>query len=452
MTVDVDPVAKQVRVGERCWPFSLDCRRNAVSAELGGASYCLRPLRWSEKRNLARYTHLGEAFLVREFVRLCLEPKAELPREDDEFAALAALARWINAPNEKQRALPLDEGLLTRGAFAVAAAYGWTPDKLDGLNCFEVELLWAGEEQLAHEDADAPAPEAASGQQRTAATAPHAPPRVPPTRLAPPAPDMNRILIVPDAAPTSSPLAGEATEEAAPAAEAAHAATSAAAEVPSTASTPSRSGEHARMPERPADADPSSAVARKQRTAVARERRRIGFGQIRVKMHGSVPPIAPPDAVLGDRRPPSTTSEQAAPPVAIAAARAAGIPPAAASAIGPLRAAMPESPPPLGARHFARATSSPRRDARPAARVRTDAEWSPPRQGATRANPPSPPAHSLQAPSLPPMVPFAADPPTVMPIAAEAPFFPAKSGDDLFLQWAERLEQAAEELGIRLED
>jgi len=147
MIVQVDGIHQEVRDGERNWPFSIDWHRNTVSITLGESNYRLRPLRWGEKRNLARFAHLGESFLALTFVRMCLDPEADLPQAGDDLQALKALAEWINYPNAAKPALPLDEILLSRVAFTVSAEFGWLPPDIDGLSAFEIELLWRGAEE-----------------------------------------------------------------------------------------------------------------------------------------------------------------------------------------------------------------------------------------------------------------------------------------------------------------
>ena len=309
MQAEVDAVREQVRVGERCWRFSLDCRRNTVTAALGGASYCLRPLRWGEKRNLAHFARLGEAFLTRELVKLCLDAEVDLPRDEDELAALAALAGWITAPNAAA-ALPLDERLLTSVAVSVATACCWTPDELDGLRAFEVELLWAGGEQRATSD-----------RGETAA------PRDGAMRLSPAGAETTRIIIVPDPAPSPKPArTGETAARAANAASEPFALLGGSATAPvqlasvdappsdrtppPSASFPaarSRRGTRAPSsagmgpplatpePRQAAEAaiDASGAAAAALAPTQMRGQPRRGFARIAVKMHGAAPARAP---------------------------------------------------------------------------------------------------------------------------------------------------------------
>ena len=147
MTGQVDVHREEVLLQGHRWPFKLDCRANKVSLQLANLTYGLRPLRWGEKRNLARFAHLGERFLGREFVKLCMEAETPLPPNNNERDVLWTLARWISTPNESDSVLPLQPALLTRVAYQVAARLGCHPDELDALDACEVELLWPGEQE-----------------------------------------------------------------------------------------------------------------------------------------------------------------------------------------------------------------------------------------------------------------------------------------------------------------
>ena len=83
--------------GSKCASASAAGASRSIAAatpsrrRLAARAIALRPLRWGEKRNLARFARLGEAFLTRELVKLCLDAEIDLPRDEDELAALAAL-------------------------------------------------------------------------------------------------------------------------------------------------------------------------------------------------------------------------------------------------------------------------------------------------------------------------------------------------------------------------
>jgi len=139
----VDPMREVVIGDDRLWRFTLDCRADVAAIDLGGTLYRVRPLRWSEKRNLARYHRVGPGFLERQFVLLCLETPAALPDDPADCAALAALAFWINAPGEERSGLPLDPDLLAAVSREVGRQVGCKPDELDARPASEVERHWA---------------------------------------------------------------------------------------------------------------------------------------------------------------------------------------------------------------------------------------------------------------------------------------------------------------------
>lgn len=214
MTGDVDVLREEVLLDGRHWPFRFDCRANRVSVELAGGTFGLRPLRWREKRNLARFAHLGERFVVREFVKLCMEPEQPLPHDEVERDVLWTLARWICTPNESASGLPFDPGLLARVTVEVTAQLGCAPGELDGMDAADIELLWPGEQQPDVEQAHAAnssAPAAGLADETPERKHPPAGADVSKARsraaysyLPPPAPGMNRIVILPE--PNSVPV------------------------------------------------------------------------------------------------------------------------------------------------------------------------------------------------------------------------------------------------------
>src|SRR5436190_23680013 len=142
MAVRIDPLREEVCADDRAWPFALDCRDDVATIELGGLTYRLRPLRWREKRNLARYVGLGEEFVERQLVRACLDGATPLPADGREREVLAGLARWLSAPADAGAALPLDPVLLARVGLAVARQCGLGSTALDTESADVVESLW----------------------------------------------------------------------------------------------------------------------------------------------------------------------------------------------------------------------------------------------------------------------------------------------------------------------
>ncbi len=178
MAAYVDISGCVVRNGERTWPFAVDCRDGAARIALDAGEFTLRPLGWREKRNLARFSHLGETFLQQQLLRLSLADAAvDLPTAAEEVAALSTLARWLNAPDGRA-GLPLDVQLLARVTLEVSRMLHLTPDAFDELPATEVEILWqAGRAGTAQEEAAVSRPTTRSAE----------------------AADTTRIIVVPDA-------------------------------------------------------------------------------------------------------------------------------------------------------------------------------------------------------------------------------------------------------------
>src|SRR5215216_2813314 len=102
MQVHVDAVRSQVRAENRTVHFALDCATDTLSVELDGCEYQLAPLRWRDKRALARYAALGADFVNRQFLRMCLRAPQLLPDDAQAQEILLALARWIGAPGRER--------------------------------------------------------------------------------------------------------------------------------------------------------------------------------------------------------------------------------------------------------------------------------------------------------------------------------------------------------------
>jgi hypothetical protein len=133
----VDARDRVVRsVGEE-WRFTLDLRAGTAAITVRGIPYRVTPLRWIEKRRLARLAHLGESFVTQQFWHLCVSP------DDREMAAEPlALARWLSSGGLEAQALPLDSSLLARVTAQTSRALGVVPTALDELEACEVETLW----------------------------------------------------------------------------------------------------------------------------------------------------------------------------------------------------------------------------------------------------------------------------------------------------------------------
>ena len=177
MAAFVDAKNAVVRDGDAAWPFDIDCRDGVARIALDDNLYVVRPLAWREKRNLARFAHLGEHFLQTQFLRVSLNDGGKnLSTTEESRSVLSALARWINAP-DGDFGLPLDQQLLASVTLDICRSLQLGPDMFNTLDASEVELLW----------------------QATRATQP-LPPDATPTAE----PGMTRIVVIPGKAHSSN--------------------------------------------------------------------------------------------------------------------------------------------------------------------------------------------------------------------------------------------------------
>lgn len=149
----VDERQMAVRVKGQSWPFELDCRTGTVALLLEGESVSVRRLLWREKRNLARFSYLGEAFLKDQFLRLSLIDPKNLPESPVTREALWTLTHWFGGL-QGTGDLPLDQVLLTQVTLELCRFMGWSPAVLEDLPADEVEALWrasGGEERPVEE-------------------------------------------------------------------------------------------------------------------------------------------------------------------------------------------------------------------------------------------------------------------------------------------------------------
>lgn len=188
MAVRIDAAAGLVEAEEARFPLTLDCRDGTARLRCGEAVFVLRPIRWREKANLARFAHLGTAFLEEAFLRLSLIDEPPLPDDAKARQALSRLAEWLNAPGH-ERPLPLDPLLLARASAALCRGLGLRPQDLDDLPAGEVEALWTAIDGIEEHSA---------------------PPNVPGRRSAP-AGFTHRIEILPDRSDRMEKSAGNRT-------------------------------------------------------------------------------------------------------------------------------------------------------------------------------------------------------------------------------------------------
>jgi hypothetical protein len=138
--IRVDARRQAVWRGEECWSFDVDCRDAIARIDIGEERFEVRALSWREKRNLARFAHLGEEFLERQFSRLCCRGASS----SDAGAGrdvLLALAMWVNDPGPESM-LPLNTEILSRVLVDLCRSTGLGPGAFDDRPAHEVEALW----------------------------------------------------------------------------------------------------------------------------------------------------------------------------------------------------------------------------------------------------------------------------------------------------------------------
>jgi hypothetical protein len=135
----VDAASACVRLGDESWPYELDWADVSAVVQLGGSTLRVRPLRWRERLALARFAHLGASFVEAQHLRIALGG-APVPASEEEQAAVAALAAWVDAPRDE--AVPLETRVLAGVTLDVCRAMTLTPADLDGRDAYEVEALW----------------------------------------------------------------------------------------------------------------------------------------------------------------------------------------------------------------------------------------------------------------------------------------------------------------------
>ena len=140
MQARVDARRQVVTNGKESWPFEVDCRDASVQIEIGERSFRVRSLTWREKNNLARFAHLGEEFVRRQFLKLCVG-EASMPAPESQREALFALAAWLNDPGPEP-ALPLNTEILSRTLAGLCRSMMVGPEAFDNRPALEVEALW----------------------------------------------------------------------------------------------------------------------------------------------------------------------------------------------------------------------------------------------------------------------------------------------------------------------
>jgi hypothetical protein len=135
MPVRVDAASGVVVDGDDTWPLRLDLRTGEAIVSLSGGEIVVHPLRWRHKQRLARWAHLGPAFVADQAAALAVEPGTEL--DERGRALVLAVAAFLDGDG-----LPLEPGLLASVAAEACLATGLAPAALDDREASEVELLW----------------------------------------------------------------------------------------------------------------------------------------------------------------------------------------------------------------------------------------------------------------------------------------------------------------------
>jgi len=140
LAAEVDGAVCCVRLGDASWPFELDCRTGAATLALDSGTRTVAPLRWREKVVLARFARLGGRLVDEHVLRLVTA--GEPPQDEAERAGLLALATWVNTPPDAPGSIPLETRVLASITFDVCRAMGLKPADLDSRDAVEIEALW----------------------------------------------------------------------------------------------------------------------------------------------------------------------------------------------------------------------------------------------------------------------------------------------------------------------
>jgi len=156
MLAHLDLQKQSVVVGDRELPFAVDLRAGCVSLGIAGIDYRLRPLRWKEKRILARLATLNPDVLKREFVRaVLLEPETP-PATGENLDALFELGKWLNQP--EGRGVRFDPAVVAAATVELTRFTGLPPGSFDQLDAADVELMWQAAQNSANQVGNTEAP------------------------------------------------------------------------------------------------------------------------------------------------------------------------------------------------------------------------------------------------------------------------------------------------------
>ncbi len=136
MAARVDAAAGVVIDGDEAWPLRLDCRTGGAVVGRPGREIAVSPLRWRHKQHLARWAHLGPAFVAGQRAVLAVEPGTVL--DPVEQAVVAAVAEFLDGGD----ALPCEPSLLAVVTAEACRATGLAPAAFDDRDAAEVEMIW----------------------------------------------------------------------------------------------------------------------------------------------------------------------------------------------------------------------------------------------------------------------------------------------------------------------
>jgi hypothetical protein len=155
MYARVDPAAREIVAEGRTFRFRLDLRGDTAIVSIDGRERPVRPLSWGEKVRLARFAAQAPELVRAEVLRACADAGDELPQLDRDV--LWALSAWLNEPPDAP-SIPLDSRSLAIVTLQLCRAMHLRPADFIGMAAADVEAMWLA---LGSADTDDATPEAA---------------------------------------------------------------------------------------------------------------------------------------------------------------------------------------------------------------------------------------------------------------------------------------------------
>jgi hypothetical protein len=121
--------------------MEIDLRTGRAAMEFGGRRFLVGTIQWDELGALARFAHLGPPFVRRELVRLAVHEEGGPPAEAAEEEILAAVAMWL-ATAGREAPLDLDPANIAAATRDVCRSLRIAPAELDGRPAPDVAALW----------------------------------------------------------------------------------------------------------------------------------------------------------------------------------------------------------------------------------------------------------------------------------------------------------------------